>query len=353
MRFFAFIILMLLLVAPAGMLPAAAAADDTTPSQPPGDVAPKSGLPGTRFAFYATGFDDGENITYWFNAPDGRIIGDRYAYITNSHKGRADWQWQSNYNEQPGRWTAVAYGVDSGVERLIPFTIEHPDGEPAAPAPGESPAPASPPATTTIVNPSDVAVQPLRGYPDTRFAFFATGYADGEVVHFWATDPRGENYGSNRGYKVKANGNGRADWTWRVPDQAAYGRWMMIGWGEQSHVERVIFFEVLDPTIPEEGEAEAVSFAVEPAGGVPGDTLWFFARVFMDDEQVRFEAYDPNGTRYQSGKDQVTADPNGRADWSWKIPADAMPGTWHMLAIGKASEAVQEIPFEVYPATED
>lgn len=201
------------------------------------DVVPAIGRPGTLFAFYATGFNQEEKVVYWFNLPDGNVQGDTCAYVVDSsHNGRADWQWRAPYDALPGAWSVVAYGVESGVQHVLPFDIYNPGVQHAGDVLID--------AERAVYNPPDVAVEPSAGAPETRFYFFATGFQPGEKVHFWATDPRYDEFGSDSGYTVYANPDGRADWHWKAPDDAVQGLWSMVAWGAESTVERVIFFTV-------------------------------------------------------------------------------------------------------------
>lgn len=210
------------------------AASEATPAFQ--DVVPAVGRPGTLFSFYATGFNQQEKVTYWFNMPDGNVQGDRFAYVVHSHNGRADWQWRAPYDVLPGTWSVVVYGVESGVQHVLQFDIYNPGVQHTGDVLID--------AERAVYNPPDVAVEPIAGAPETRFYFFATGFQPGEKVHFWATDPHDDEFGSDSGYTIYANPDGRADWHWKTPDDAVQGIWSMVAWGEESTVERVIFFKV-------------------------------------------------------------------------------------------------------------
>lgn len=102
--------------------PAPAPAPD--PTMMTGNVEPKAGAPGTRFAFVAFGFNANEGIGVWANTPGGTAIAITPEELgTANGDGRADWYWTTPGNAQTGIWTIVARGFDSGIERVISFEI--------------------------------------------------------------------------------------------------------------------------------------------------------------------------------------------------------------------------------------
>jgi hypothetical protein len=237
-------------VIPFEILPPELAAPDNAPQVPIRDTPSASALPtgaavlplvgpgGTEFSFYATGFDDGELVGYWFNAPDGRVYSDMYDYVTRSYDGRADWRWKSPGFAQEGVWTAVARGKESGTERVIQFEIREVDAEDLDQVPANSPG---------------TAVEPAVGSSGSRFFFSAEGFEVHEVVYFWAASPAGYTY-DKRKYKLKPNEEGAVYWNWKTPEDAAPGVWKMIVMGEDSQVQKIIYFEVMAPSPPSSGE---------------------------------------------------------------------------------------------------
>lgn len=201
---------------------------DYAPTNPPGvAVQPPAGSPGTRFAFFATGFKPGEDIYFWASAPGGRNYGSAHYRGKANGNGRADWNWRSPNDAMHGVWIMVGKGVESRIEQVIYFTIENPTYAPPDVAEGTP----------------GVAVEPGAGPPTTRFAFFATGFRSREKVEFWAIDPDGREYRASK-QEVRTNENGRADWQWKAPPDAAPGQWLMVARGERSGVQRTITFRV-------------------------------------------------------------------------------------------------------------
>jgi hypothetical protein len=339
-------------------LPRTAVANDS-------NVAPAAGVPGTTFAFYATGFDGNEQVGYWFNAPDGSTYSDDSDYKVYAYQGRADWEWKAPEDAMPGFWTAVARGVDSDVEQVIHFEVHNPAAQPFAPPPPPAPtamptAPpvqvptAAPPAALPASDP-DTGVHPTAAVPGEQVAFFAMGFQPGEQVSYWATNPTGMNYGSMR-YMVSASAEGRADWHWTVPgDTMAFGNWVMVARGQASQVEKKIYFRVQPgtPPVPDTGEdtpGEPVVepsepqpvISAEPTAGDPNDVFDFSVSNFPPRETVRYYAVGPDGTIDESDDYKVHTNVDGYAEWEWKS-LDSPQGAWTMVAEGEHSEVRVEI----------
>lgn len=101
------------------------------PPEPEGSwgVDPTSGPPGTTFFFFAEGFDNSEQVGVWINAPDGSIFrivrpnGQELVFEADDD-GRAEWSVTMSESAPSGFYTMVIRGVDSGLERVIPFQVE-------------------------------------------------------------------------------------------------------------------------------------------------------------------------------------------------------------------------------------
>ncbi len=213
-----------------GLLPlgAAQAQSRSSTEQPQIAVDPPAAPPGSRFGFFALGFNSNEQVAYWFNRPDGTILSDDQAYRARAARsGRVDFAWLAPLTAQPGTWQIVVYGIESHVTHTLEFTIT-----PAA----HTTNPDAPPDDTVGVSPAVVA-------PRETVYFFATGFKRRERVAFWAVRPNGSTVRQDR--SVIANNDGRADWTWSVPRNAVAGEWQMVARGVDSGVTRVIGFVVV------------------------------------------------------------------------------------------------------------
>lgn len=79
-------------------------------------------------------------------------------------------------------------------------------------------------------------------------------------------------------------------------------------------------------------QAAAQDTAVQPPTGVPGTTFVFFAFGFGRNADVVFWATAPDGSMVGAPDYRTTSNNEGRADWQWVAPPDALPGTWTMVA---------------------
>jgi hypothetical protein len=85
-------------------------------------VSPSSAAAGATFAFSAIGFEEGERVSYWLTAPDGRAIdGD---WLEAGRNGRVAFDWVANDGTPRGRWMMSAYGQKSDRLGVAAFTVE-------------------------------------------------------------------------------------------------------------------------------------------------------------------------------------------------------------------------------------
>jgi hypothetical protein len=108
------------------------------------NVTPEVGPAGSSFQFIATGFDDaidsrdrrGEQVAYWFNTPDGKVIGTEKLGEKNDRgndtrpllhyadqDGVVNLVWVAPANLAPGRYSAVFHGLSSQRQVVMYFTI--------------------------------------------------------------------------------------------------------------------------------------------------------------------------------------------------------------------------------------
>jgi 5-hydroxyisourate hydrolase-like protein (transthyretin family) len=315
-----------LLVALAGLV----AAPQPAQAQEVG-VTPPYGGPGTEFAFFADGFEPNRRVAYWVNFPDGTIDADQDLYaVSANNDGRADWMWEAPDNAQPGGYLMVAEGQE-GTTRTIPFEIRASEGTPAAAPPAEA----------------DVNVNPTFGPPGTEFDFFAEGFEPNRRVAYWVNFPDGTIDSDESLYAVSANNDGRADWSWEAPGNAPAGQYTMVARG-QNDVEHVIPFEVRAGSGTPGAEPPAGTNAeVTPNVGSPGTEFAFFAEGFEGNRRVAYWVNLPDGTiDSDESLYAVSANRDGRADWTWEAPGDAPAGQYTMVARGQ-NGLEHVIPFEV------
>lgn len=303
-------------------------------------VSPQVGYPGSEFSFYATGFRASDLVVYWFNTPDGRILGSPYRYRTFAHQGRADWTWRAPDVAIPGTWTVVARSLRSDtrdyVQRVIDFEIV---AVPASSGDVAQPVPASD---------QGYAVLPESGVPGTRFSFYATDFDGNERVAYWFNAPDGQMYGNEVHYVVHAY-DGRADWRWTSPGDAMPGTWTAVALGLRSGVQRIVAFTVTtaESSVGSSLVSNPPDVSVEPAMGKPGSRFFFSADGFLERETVHFWASDPAGGEYRKSKYKLRPNTEGTVYWNWRTPDDATRGVWRMMVMGQESQVQKVIYFEV------
>lgn len=300
-------------------------------------VQPPRAAPGSVFAFFASGFEEETWVSLWVNAPPtcAQVRGSAEACvypageIRSNHTGRADWTWISPSDALYGRWSMVARDR-SGTERIIFFEIGPLETFPLQETPAGQ-------------REEDTAVSPYAGAPGTSFSLFASGYHGVEKVTFWGHPPTGPMHSLG---SFGSNERGRVDWTWESPDDAVVGRWAIRARGETSHVERILYLEIVpDTPFPEEAHPrDPYDIAVSSARSTPGSWLSFFANNLSPWERVEQWIVAPDGEVFQ--RDEISAGEYGRIDIEWEVPERAIPGTWTWM-VRDGQGAIRSVTFEV------
>jgi hypothetical protein len=195
--------------------------DPPAPSAPqPYNVAPRSGLAGTLFVFYAAGFTAREFVDVQVRGPDGTTVpfGDKSLVVSEpaTDAGRIDGSWTSPGSAAPGDWQIIARGAESGVTQTI---------------------------TVTITARANTAVQltaiPNEGTPGMRFSFSGAGFTPDEEITVWLNLPDGRVVATEVEGILRAAPDGRIGWTWVAPADGPLGAWQMVAHGVKSSVEAV------------------------------------------------------------------------------------------------------------------
>lgn len=93
--------------------------------------------------------------------------------------------------------------------------------------------------------------------------------------------------------------------------------------------------------------AQAQEVGVTPPYGGPGTEFAFFADGFEPNRRVAYWVNFPDGTiDSDESLYAVSANRDGRADWTWEAPGDAPAGQYTMVARGQ-NGLEHVIPFEV------
>jgi len=225
------------------------------------------------------------------------------------------------------------------------------------------------------------SVTPAVGGPSMRFTFTASGFKgdldnkddeksnDAEKVAFWINTPDGKTIraaaSDSRSY-MRASRAGTVTWTWQAPSDALPGAYTLVAHGITTGHEAVIPFTV-------EGSARGTLIVADqsatPSAGTAGTKFTFALGGFIGDvddgkddqtnnaEDVSFWINLPNGQvipakRVGVDKDDsrssvVQASRAGAVQLTWQAPANALPGTYTLVAHGNQSDREQVIAFEI------
>lgn len=178
---------------------------------------------GETTRFYVQGYKPGEVVEFYLLDPHGQrrssgVLRVDY-YATPS--GRIDGTWQPLADTELGVWQIVAPGQTSGVVRVIKITVTTPNG-----------------------TANNTTVSPKVGRRGMTFLFSAAGFQDGEEVSVWLNAPSGRVVAAEVDDLGRVRGDRVARWSWRAPDDAAYGVWQMVAQGRNSGVQAVITFTI-------------------------------------------------------------------------------------------------------------
>jgi hypothetical protein len=275
-------------------------------------VEPGAAPAGTIFHFVGSGFKPEEPLAYWVTPPEGEAFSDNRTVYADP-EGNINLAWQSPADAMLGTWVMSIQGQNSVKQVHLDFVIgsTSANGEPPPPPEGVSPA---------------------AGAPGTTFSFFAEGFEQHEVVGWWPTTPQGRVL--DGAVDVQTSKAGRLEWTWTAPPDAAPGTWTMTVQGKTSNLERVIRFEITGTDAP---PPPPPPYSVTPEQGPPGTTFTFTAEGLVPGEDVGYWADNLRGTIYP-GDTELSADQEGRLEWTWTAPDDAPSGRWLMVVKSSTSD---------------
>jgi hypothetical protein len=176
-------------------------------------VAPTS-TPGL-FDFVATGFKANEMVSTWLTGPHQQVVPtDRHKV---DHRGGIAFSLRLKRHLEPGRWAITVGGWESGREAIAYFDL-----------------PPRPPDIALIINPP-------AGAAGTTFAAAAAGFAEGERVSYWLTDPDGQ---AIDGDALEAGRRGEISFSWSTTAQTKRGVWWVSAYGQRSDRLGVASFSV-------------------------------------------------------------------------------------------------------------
>ncbi|NJP05619.1 MAG: hypothetical protein HC837_08355 [Chloroflexaceae bacterium] len=171
--------------------------------------------------------------------------------------------------------------------------------------------------------------------------FLGSGFRNNERVSNWATMPNQAVLGGDPAYAT--DGRGSVLITFKIPSDAPGGTWWLTARGDGSGETVTTSFLV------EGASTEYADFyaGVEPEVADPGMTLAFAATGFHDRERVSYWVTRPDGQIEASYHHGARADHDGRIDFTWVAPTDAMAGRWVMTMQGVKSHNARAVTFEM------
>lgn len=115
------------IVPPATPTPAVAVAGCDPGGAKDGKANPVNIAPGGKIVFEASGFTPGEGVSFWYTAPDGRVLGSPAPLASGLRPDGSTGQFAvtipTDFTKAPGRWVLTLQGDTSNHESLIPFCV--------------------------------------------------------------------------------------------------------------------------------------------------------------------------------------------------------------------------------------
>ncbi|MEO6456649.1 MAG: hypothetical protein ABIO92_00020 [Chloroflexia bacterium] len=195
--------------------PAPACTDNDVPQARNATITPRCGDIDTTFDIVVTGFRPNENISFWFTAPNGDVVGTPAPLEVGQHNGRLEdyidgalLELIADEFDVPlyGIWAMSYQGEDSSNLSIVWFKLVQKAGA------GQGTPTAAPPTGDPCANvpaSNNVTVRPRNCAPaGTVFSFDATGFQPGENVGVYITLPDQSVFGAP--FQVQANGSGAA-----------------------------------------------------------------------------------------------------------------------------------------------
>jgi hypothetical protein len=196
-------------------------------------------------------------------------------------------------------------------------------------------APRSAHAQTLTLTPSEPTIAAGR-----VIEFSGSGFMAGERVSMWFTTPHQSVLG---GGFASATRDGLISRGFRVPSEAIGGTWFATAYGDVSRIPVIASFEV----VGQAPEAAGLVAGVQPEQAPAGTIFAFAATGFDSKEKVSYWITGPDGLVKDAYEHAIRPNADGRVDFTWKSPEDAMPGTWVLTAQGVRSGTARAMPFTI------
>jgi len=189
---------------------------------------------------------------------------------------------------------------------------------------------------------AEQTVEPPAGPAGTTFTFHVSGFDHNERVAYWLNTPNSTILAIGDHGMSASSGHITYSWTSRAG--IPLGFWQFVAEGVDSHVQKVVTFEITaGGSAPAAGTTNVV-----PAVGGAGSTFTFYATGFSPGERVGYWLNAPTSTVVKVDDQRHYANSDGQFSVSFVAPSDAAPGAWQLVAQGSQSGVLQVIPFEIH-----
>jgi hypothetical protein len=171
------------------------------------------------------------------------------------------------------------------------------------------------------------------------FQLAGQGFGGDEVVAVWLTGPSQQVVAM--GYQ-EADGDGMVSFQMLMRRHFQPGRWAITMHGLDGGVQAITSFD-----LPFRGPDVTVN--VSQASGPIGTTFAFSSTGFQANEAVSYWLTGPDGRAVEG--DIVSANADGRVDFSITPAADTATGRWWVSAYGEESDRLGVVSFTLGEAT--
>lgn len=190
---------------------------------------------GTQLSVDAYGFQPGEQIGFWLNAPDDQMIGTRQSLPINA-TGAVTGLPLDTTGLPAGFYSMVFQSVNTGYQAIIYFKILATTAAPPT-------APIAPPAASPLPPSQNAVASPTSGPRGTRFSFVGSGFTPGENIGVYITAPDLSVVGAP--FQVVADGQGQSEAvTLTTTSNFPVGTYAITFEGTQSKNKAIAYFAV-------------------------------------------------------------------------------------------------------------
>uniref|UniRef100_UPI004056383A CARDB domain-containing protein n=1 Tax=Candidatus Electronema sp. TaxID=2698783 RepID=UPI004056383A len=267
------------------------------PVNPAVAQSPMSGVPGTVFTQWGTGFTPNSTATLHFKKPDGTEYPTQQQAMDST--GHFETKYTAPLDKAPGQYTWWAVDGPTGVSsNQVTYTIEKPPVNPA------------------------VAQSPMSGVPGTTFTQWGTGFTPNSTATLHFKKPDGTEY---EPAQQPIDSTGHFETPYPSPKDKAPGQytWWAVDGPTGVSSNQVTYTIEKPPVNP--------TVAQSPMSGVPGTTFTQSGTGFTPNSTATLHFKKPDGTEYEP-KPQVI-DSIGNFEIPYPSPKDKAPGQYTWWAV--------------------